>query len=128
MRRDQTQRGSALLVVVFSLVMLGFLGGVFLKNRVNEQSSTAETLLSSRAWFAAHSGMEWALSRLFPLTQPIGQCLNTQTVPLFLPQCVGVVRCRLTENDLYHLESEATCGLGKFKMTRVQTVWANGSE
>jgi MSHA biogenesis protein MshP len=127
MKRDPKQRGSALLVVLFSLVVLGFLGSIFLQNRVSEQSSTAESLLSSRAWFAAHSGMEWALSTLFPLTMPIGQCLDTQKVPLFLPQCVGVVRCRLTENDLYHLESEATCGLGKFKMTRVQTVWANGS-
>ncbi len=126
MKLNAKQRGSSLLVVLFSLVVLGFLGSVFLQNRVMEQSSTAESLLSSRAWFAAHSGMEWALSALFPLTNSIGQCLDTQKVPLFLPQCMGVVRCRLAEDDLYYLESEATCGLGQFKMTRIQTVWANG--
>ena len=123
------QSGSVLLMVVFSLVMMALLGGALLQNRVVVAQSTTESVISSRAWFAAHSSMEWALSELFPLDQPIGQCVAEVTSPLPLPQCVAKVRCKQTPEGLYQLESEATCGQGQFARTRVQTVWAeNGAK
>lgn len=115
-------------MVIFFLIMMALLGGALLQNRVVVSANSTESLLSSRAWFAAHSGMEWALSELFPLDQPIGRCLAERRSPLPIPQCEVVVRCHQIEKGLYQLESQGTCGTGQFKRTRVQTVWAeNGA-
>jgi len=54
-----TSDGLKLIGTIFILVVLAALGGFMVKLSMVQSSSSALTLQSARAWFAAVSGLEW---------------------------------------------------------------------
>ncbi|PSU32769.1 MshP protein [Photobacterium lutimaris] len=135
------QRGSALVVSLFIITVMGAFAAAMIRIDWSGQDTTAREVFSTRAWYAVHSGNEIVLSKLFPLGQTASDpqaCnqmydFNTQA-ELFSCQTLQV-SCKTQsykENgqpaNKYQLESTATCGNGQFTTTRTQEVWAKDLE
>lgn len=136
------QRGSALIVSVFIITVMAAFAAAMIRIDWSGQDMTSREVFATRAWFAAHSGNEYVLSKLFPLGQKASApdaCSEgkssdskTYTVNARLFQCkeVKVVCTRhkygsgTPASYKYQLESSATCGSGKFATTRIQETWA----
>lgn len=58
---DQGQRGFSLISTLFVLVVLAALAGYIVKISTVQHLSSGMSAQSSRAWFAALSGLEWAV-------------------------------------------------------------------
>ncbi|OLQ80457.1 hypothetical protein BIT28_17160 [Photobacterium proteolyticum] len=136
------QRGSALIVSVFIITVMAGFAAAMIRIDWSGQEMTSREVFATRAWFAAHSGNEYVLSKLFPLGQKASDpdaCSQggssdskTYSVDASLFQCqkVTVVCTRFKYGSdsqsayKYQLESSATCGNGKFATTRTQETWA----
>lgn len=131
------QRGSALVVSLFIITVMGAFAAAMIRIDWSGQDTTAREVFSTRAWYAAHSGNEIVLSKLFPLgkkaSEPLAcdQTYNfNQEAELFSCQALQVVCKSYAFKDSgksakkYQLESTATCGTGQFTTTRTQEVWA----
>ncbi|KHT62605.1 hypothetical protein RJ45_16650 [Photobacterium gaetbulicola] len=131
------QRGSALVVSLFIITVMGAFAAAMIRIDWSGQDTTAREVFSTRAWYAAHSGNEIVLSKLFPLgkkaSEPLAcdQTYNfNQEAELFSCQTLQVVCKSYAYKDngkpakKYQLESTATCGTGQFTTTRTQEVWA----
>lgn len=139
-RLPHHQRGSLLLTAIFAMIVLGGLSIALLKINAGQQSITSREVLGARAWFAASSGNEWAMTQLFPLVtnetlSPKTTCGFANLVPATgidftatgLKGCKVFVSCKLKMEGLmsqYYVESKGECGTGEFKVVRVQELWA----
>ena len=103
------QQGSALMLSLFVIIVLTFLGSALMKILSTSSEAISQEVIGTRALMAANSGMQAELSVLFPLAtnvanpQPIGPCNANNTHHL---QSSG--------NDipgLYHCNSSTTCDL-----------------
>ena len=56
------QRGFAAIAAIFLLVVLAALGGFMLSFSNTQQLTSAQDVQGSRAYWAAHAGLEWALA------------------------------------------------------------------
>lgn len=56
------QRGFAAIAAIFLLVVLAALGGFMLTFSNTQQLTSAQDVQGSRAYWAAHAGLEWALA------------------------------------------------------------------
>lgn len=61
---ESAQRGFSLISTLFILVVLAALGSYMVRLNVSQQTTTTLSLQSVRAWYAATSGMEWAVYRI----------------------------------------------------------------
>ena len=132
----KSQKGSALLVAIFFVVIMGLLSTSLLSIKSTQQQMTAQEVISTRAWWAAHSGMEWGLSQVLPLRNKTPKCELDMRFPLAAErfhQCSVVVQCssivldKSEETHLYYrLESQARCGTGRFAVTRTQEALVQG--
>lgn len=58
------QRGFSLISTLFMLVVLAVLGSYMVRLNVSQQTTTTLSLQSVRAWYAASSGLEWAVYQI----------------------------------------------------------------
>ncbi|WP_428607791.1 hypothetical protein [Sedimenticola sp.] len=58
------QRGFSLISTLFMLVVLAALGGYMVRLNVSQQTTTTLSLQSVRVWYAASSGLEWAVYQI----------------------------------------------------------------
>jgi len=56
--------GFSLVSVLFLLVVVTMLGGYMVNMTLSQQTGTALTLQSVRAWYAAKAGIEWTLFQI----------------------------------------------------------------
>ena len=63
------QRGSALVISLFIITVMGAFAAAMIRIDWSGQDTTAREVFSIRAWYAAHSGNEIVLGKLFPLGQ-----------------------------------------------------------
>ena len=130
------QGGSALIVAIFLVVVMGLLSASLLSMKTTQQQMTIQEVISTRAWWAAHSGMEWGLTQVLPLHGALAVCEPKMPFPLS-PQrfhhCSIMVSCQVVIGDeiedshrYYRLESTAQCGTGRFAVTRVQESLVQG--
>ncbi len=134
------QRGNILMIAIFSIVALAALGVGMLKMSWSQSDTTTRDVFGTRAWFAAVSGTEFALARLFPLVtipgvnpKPICESKPNETsfVSEGLKGCSVFVTCQKVGSDpylQYFIESRGECGKDEFKVVRVQETWARGEE
>ncbi len=132
------QRGSALVVSLFIITVMGAFAAAMIRIDWSGQDTTAREVFSTRAWYAAHSGNEIVLSKLFPLGQAVSDpaaCINYKDENAL---DAGLFSCQLlevectkssyqdngTEAFKYRLVSKAICGTGQYSTTRKQEVWA----
>jgi MSHA biogenesis protein MshP len=134
------QRGSGLMIVLFVIVVMGFMAMAMTKIGASSQTMTTKEVLGTRAWFTANSGNEVVLTKLFPLGDPrvsnAAACkLYSQTeirtmMPIFQQGCkitnINCVPAMINNTNEYKLTTTATCGSGKVTMIRTEEVWAKG--
>jgi MSHA biogenesis protein MshP len=122
------QQGSALVVAVFIIVVMTLLVAALSRVLTSSSESISYEVLGSRAFFAAQSGMEQGLARLFPLTTVSTYCAPTVEVGTEPPTtisltvnglqgCSFTLSCKsgraspeVTETIYYQLTSTGTCG------------------
>ncbi|PSW10216.1 hypothetical protein C9I98_25250 [Photobacterium sanctipauli] len=130
------QRGSALIVSIFIITVMAVMAAAMIKIDWSSQDTTSREVFATRAWYAAHSGNEYMLSKLFPLGE-------TSSKPEYCKDYTGELEPSLfdchaliltctkheyggaeTQKYKYQLEATATCGTGAFETTRTQETWA----
>jgi len=131
------QQGSALIVAIFVITVMAVMATALMKINWSQSDTTTREVLGTRAWFAANSGIEWGLNRLFPIDDgsTVQVCdSDAQFLPVSADKfhhCRASVTCEAITVATsagsamhYKLESTGTCGTGKNKMVRVQEAWA----
>jgi len=80
------QRGFSLIGAIFVMVILAALGGYMMRISSSQHIAAANAVEGSRAYYAAKSGLEWAVARLDlsnPATDSLLACandVNAQTI------------------------------------------------
>ncbi|MGF1758515.1 MSHA biogenesis protein MshP [Photobacterium sagamiensis] len=130
------QQGSALMVSIFVITVMAVMAMGLMKINWSQSDTTTREVLGTRAWFAAHSGIEWGLNRLFPIDDgsTVSLCAASADFPVATENfhnCRASVICEAFTVPTsagnvthYKLESTGTCGTGKHQMVRVQEAWA----
>lgn len=132
------QAGFSMPIAVFVLVIMALLAAAIVQISSRNNLSSAQEVLSTRAFYAAESGASWAMSQLFfnsagsatkafsdtTCASPVnGQTLNF-TVP-GLAGCSAVLACTAETIDAigyYRVTSTGACGAGQVQATRVVQV------
>lgn len=136
------QRGSMLVIAIFILVVMSLLVGALSRLLQNSSEAVVVEVLGTRAFYAAQSGMELELLRLFPLDASPAQCISVDprtdaNVSYSFLQVDGLNQCRVwvdctesasAENASirhYRLVSIGSCEAGEVKTSRVieMEVW-----
>lgn len=134
-----SQTGSALVVAIFIITVMSMMAAAMIKINASQAVTTTQEILGTRAWFAAHSGIEISLNKLFPIGDP-NQMLTCEAIPTQIP-LVDFKGCRVTvtcdqfsANDntvvsadrRIKLSSTGRCGSGQYQVARQQQVWVKG--
>jgi len=122
------QKGSALMLAVFVMVVVMLLGITLMEILATGDEAVAQEVLGTRALSAANSGMQGQLQKLFPLnagaptftcpTAPAAVSTHNYDFTAIggLNQCNAVVTCSNYVNHdgiaYYRLKSTGTCGSG----------------
>ena len=114
-----TQCGFSLPVAIFILVVLALLGAAMVGIMLNSSRALGSAVLSTRAFFAAQSGAQYALAQLFPLTGAPASCAAAYPTLTFtasgLAGCNAVVSCSsqtIGSQIYYTLNSTGSCSAG----------------
>ena len=121
--KKSKQKGSALVIAIFIIIVLSALGAALVKMLDSSQEGVAYEVLGTRAYTAAQSGLQWQLSEVFPLNSGAIACksqtaTNSRT-PTFnntqgSAQCIINVTCTDFELDsirYYTITSSGECAL-----------------
>ncbi|MEZ8101907.1 MSHA biogenesis protein MshP [Vibrio bivalvicida] len=130
------QQGSLYIVVIFVLVVMGFLATTLSQISWSNSDSHAKDVIGTQAALLAHSGNEWALEQLYGIDNNpvVAQCtaingasISTLTTTV---NCQDVqVTCQARGGQLsdgsqmYVISSTAICGSGITQMQRNQEAW-----
>jgi MSHA biogenesis protein MshP len=145
-----------IIIAVFVIVVMGMLALSLGRLQWSNQDTLTREILGARAWFLAHSGNEWALTRMFPLDQEennerltercgrISTASGSDAVAAaekilsgtsMREVCSGLaIQCRAPKSTVpdklkfYQIVSTVTCGSGKYQVKRSQEVWVKGVE
>ena len=112
-----------------------------LKMSWSQSDTTTREVFGTRAWFAAVSGTEFALARLFPLVttpgvKPTPRC-EPYAIEFAAADSKGLQGCKVSVTCSrvgvppylqYYIESRGECGSGEFRVVRVQETWARSDE
>ena len=123
----QAQRGSALVIAVFIIVVMLALVLSLSRLLISSSESVVYEVQGTRTLFAAQSGLELALPQLFPLTGAANCDAVTNSINFSgaaLQGCSTQISCD-EYNDptpgatpLYRLSSTASCVAGGFTTSR----------
>lgn len=115
---DRRQRGFTLAIAVFILVIMALIGTAMVSMMQNSQQSVASSVLSTRAFFAAQTGAQLTLAKLFPLDGSAATCSASSPAISFtaigLAGCSATVTCSSVSNagkTYYTVHSAGRCGL-----------------
>ncbi|WP_299126709.1 MSHA biogenesis protein MshP [uncultured Vibrio sp.] len=147
MSRKASQRGSALVMVIFVIVVLGFLATSLSRTSWSDNDSNTRVVLGTQAWLLSHSVNEYVMTQFYPDPDPQASsavasvCSGNDLQPgggvftaassmvdeasmncsLELMQCSS--RGELDGFIFYVLESSVVCGSGVSQVQRNQEVW-----
>lgn len=96
MQSQKHNRGSALVIAIFVIVVMSLLGMALVKMMDSSQQNVAFEVLGTRAYSAAQSGAQWQLAQLFPvgLNSPSSNtCASVSQVPPALSNTAGLQGC-----------------------------------
>ncbi|MGY5452044.1 MSHA biogenesis protein MshP [Agarivorans sp. MS3-6] len=133
------QRGSALVIAIFVIVVMALISAGLTVMFQDTSRNAAWDVLGSRANLAANSGLEQALSELFPLNAAAdakGLCSNVSGASTLNGD--GFANCRVSvtcnSNDIsqldarfFELEATGSCGSGEVIVQRIQRVQARSA-
>ncbi len=127
-------KGFTLPLALFIIIVLGLLAAVLYRTVAIGNLSVLQETLSARAFFAADSGAQAAMMRLFPTSGVAAQCTGGAGVTQALTgagfhSCSVTVVCSSQAIDgvvHYQMVSTATCTAGDRRASRVLDVAARG--
>lgn len=121
------QQGNALILVVFIIVVVGFVALVANRNQARSSQQLVSMVLGTRAEMAARSALNIELSRFYQTTT--GSChtstlQNIDFVGEGLGQCVASVTCQslgALDNGqaVYQLSATGRCQVGDWSLQRI---------
>ena len=104
---------------------MALIGAAMVNIMLNSQQSVSTAVLSTRAFFAAQSGAQYALGQLFPLNSGAASCLAPYPTLNFnataLAGCNAVVSCSSStvgSKTYYTLNSTGSCDLSSNRAVR----------
>ena len=134
MSLKKKQQGSLYIVIVFVLVVMGFLAIALSRIEHSNHDAHTRDVLGTQAWLASHSINEYVLTEFYPLTQPFDIANNcdpisadivtsAQAILGAIPQCTGLeMSCiqigTLGNENYFKLETAVTCGSGLSEVQR----------
>ncbi|HAS26504.1 MAG TPA: MSHA biogenesis protein MshP [Vibrio sp.] len=144
MSRNYQQRGSALIIVIFIIVIVGFLATSLTRTSWSTHDTNTRSVLGTQAWLLSHSVNEYVMTQFYPdpdptassavsasCTTPIPVDISnfaeslvesaTVSCELYRLECEN--RGRLGGMSFYILESSVICGSGVSQVQRNQEVW-----
>ncbi|EGR4436379.1 MSHA biogenesis protein MshP [Vibrio cholerae] len=121
------QQGNALILVVFIIVVVGFVALVANRNQARSSQQLVSMVLGTRAEMAARSALNIELSRFYQTAT--GSC-HTSTLQNIdfagegLGQCVASVTCQSlgaldNGQEVYQLSAIGRCQVGDWSLQRV---------
>lgn len=132
------QRGSALVVAIFVIVVLGFLAAALSRLVVSSSDSVVTEVLGARAFQVAQSGVEQAMLEAFPLgAEPITDCdqLDSSSVDMAELNGPGLEDCQvnlscldasLASQPIFQVSVTGQCSAGSKTATRTISVEVSG--
>ncbi|MCS4308891.1 MSHA biogenesis protein MshP [Rheinheimera pacifica] len=124
----QKQRGSALVIAVFVIVVMLALAAALSRLLISSSETVVYEVQGTRALFAAQSGLEIALTQLFPLNGAAAGCGAVTASRSFnadsLQSCNVSISCTPFTTaapesiTLFKLSSTASCEAGGFQTRR----------
>ena len=129
-------RGSALVIAIFVIIVMSLLGAALVKMMDSSHENVAFEVLGTRAYAAAQSGLQWQLSRLFPLGEDAVTCQTQQDINDNLPsfavtdglnQCSVSITCTSFDREgvnYYTVTSVGECQLDSEVTSRIIEVEA----
>ncbi|EGR2324322.1 MSHA biogenesis protein MshP [Vibrio alginolyticus] len=141
MSHRRNSSGNVLIIVLFVIIVMGYLASSLMKVTWSNQSGLTREFLGTKAWFVAQSANEWALTQLYPLndTNPDVADFCANTVSGATPNVTQGTGCQLSAmtcsnigtfnegtseaESLFRVQATAVCGSGVSKVQRQQEVW-----
>lgn len=145
MSRKSKQSGSMLIIVIFVILVMGYLATSLNLTSWSSRDSTTRGVLGTQAWLLSHSANEYVLTEMYPDedTSNVGAiCMGTRLnaggdIRQFIEQTLitsATASCALQELDcqdrgeldgrtFYILQSTVSCGTGIHEVQRSQQVW-----
>ncbi|WP_114632932.1 MSHA biogenesis protein MshP [Vibrio splendidus] len=144
MSRKSTQKGSALIMVIFVIVVLGFLATSLSRTSWSDNDSNTRVVLGTQAWLLSHSVNEYVMTQFYPDPDPLSSsavstvCTDPMPGPVITVANVIVaespMNCSLNQLQcsnrgeldgfvFYVLESSVICGSGVSEVQRNQELW-----
>lgn len=134
-RRPHHQRGSMLVMSLFVILVVAFLGASLVNLISSASQTTIYEVLGARARFAADSGVQKLASSSFPLNSSIQDCNQTISNPVSFSNTAGFANCsytaRCTTKDItvkgtghnyYRFSSTGVCQSGDVWVSRTVSV------
>jgi MSHA biogenesis protein MshP len=124
-RTKHKQRGSALVVAIFIIVVMLAIVLALSRILLSSSDSVVYEVQGTRAMFAAQSGMELALTELFPRSAAANCSSWTFSFATAgLPGCEAQVQCTAQPvaspqlSQLYFMQSTGSCNANEFITSR----------
>ena len=110
------EKGSALVMVIFIMVVLALLLAALAYITAQSNQNTAYQIASTRAYWAAQSGAEWGTYQIAPATgSAASQCFSPAVIP-GLGGCSATVTCSSSATAVsiasYQITSQGDCPAG----------------
>ncbi|EJO2025890.1 MSHA biogenesis protein MshP [Vibrio parahaemolyticus] len=141
MSHRRNSSGNVLIIVLFVIIVMGYLASSLMKVTWSNQSGLTREFLGTKAWFVAQSANEWALTQLYPLndTNPDVANFCANAVSGATPNVTQGTSCQLRAmtcsnigtfnagtseaESLFRVQATAICGSGVAQVQRQQEIW-----
>ncbi|HHC7219983.1 MSHA biogenesis protein MshP [Vibrio parahaemolyticus] len=141
MSHRRNSSGNVLIIVLFVIIVMGYLASSLMKVAWSNQSGLTREFLGTKAWFIAQSANEWALTQLYPLSDTNPDVANfcVNTVSGATPNVTQGTSCQLRAmtcsnigtfnagtseaESLFRVQATAICGSGVAQVQRQQEIW-----
>jgi MSHA biogenesis protein MshP len=113
------ERGLSLATALFVITVMAVLAALIFQLVRNNAETTQEEILLIRSFYAAETGVQFGLNRVFPPNGAATTCATTTTYPQYafseggLEACTADVTCAplvVNTATYYTITSKGTCG------------------
>ncbi|MDN3632599.1 MSHA biogenesis protein MshP [Vibrio lentus] len=144
MSRNYQQRGSALVIVIFVIVIVGFLATSLTRTSWSTHDVNTRSVMGTQAWLLSHSVNEYVMTQFYPDPDPAASSavsalckekmspdisnfaeslVESATISCKLHRLECENRGRLGNMNFYVMESSVICGSGVSQVQRNQELW-----
>lgn len=146
MFRSKNQQGSLYVVVIFVLVVMGFLATTLTRIQWSNTDAHVKEVLGTQAWLLAQSVNESVLTVFYPLDSEdsniAAQCQSSMPFPNFVDGTRAFkdtkMNCQLRDSscqpvgmldgiNYYKLLARVRCGSEKSEVERTEEIWVRES-